>query len=135
MKSFVSSIILLVCFCITKDIKAQKAGVIDGVVTFEDTVDFSAEPSDSIKNFSGWFLSNMNAIDNNCIDPDGVFFFDIYILSSGKVTKWALIQEIENDSCVIGEVDVWKIPLWIPARKNGVSCNQHLKIKTHIRIE
>lgn len=122
----------MVFFLLTISTSAQNTHLVDGTINFEEIVDYDAEPTDSIKNFSSWFMSNMNSIDNDCLDVDGVFYFDIYILSNGRVTKWTLIQE---ELCIIAEVNVWNIPFWVPARKDGKPCSQHLRIRTNIHLD
>lgn len=131
----IRNIALLFCPFLSLSLSAQNNSIIDGTVKFEDTVDIYAEPSDSIKNISGWFMSNMKSLENDCLDSEGDFYFEIYILSNGRVTKWTLIQEKGEGSCTIAEVDAWKVQRWKPATKNGEVCNQHLKIKTYIHLE
>lgn len=135
MKSMVHNITLLFSLVLSLSLGAQNNGIIDGHVKFEDTVDIYGEPPDSIKNLSSWFMSNMKSLENDCLDSEGDFYFEIYILSNGRVTKWTLIQENNEGYCAIAEVDAWKVPRWKPASKNGEACNQHFKIKTHIHLK
>jgi hypothetical protein len=87
--------------------------------------------------FSNWFMNNMNEFEqNNCFRPDAEFYFNITVEKDGTVSVFDLeCVNAAKTSCIVGTVDLDKVPKWIPASENNQPCRQKIRERTWITFQ